>query len=352
MSNPLAVLVLLATLLLSIGIYLYTFRPSTRSSLNASAKPAAAAADDIIPVSVNYFFTRHCNAECGFCFHTETSSYKLPLDKACEGLRLLAKDGMEKVNFAGGEPFLYPKYLGELCRYCKEDLKLPSVSIVSNGTKVTEKWLREFGPFVDILAISCDSINPETNAAIGRADRGSGKPFDNVGKLFEIRDWCMLYGVRFKLNTVVCSLNWNEDMSEMVEQLGPFRWKVFQVLVVKGQNDGDKRKRDATKFIVTDEQYQEFCRKHEHLKCMIPEPNSSMKSSYLLIDEYMRFLDKGDGEEKVSDSILEVGVQKAIKQVRWDQEEFRKRGGVYDWSKLTETTGGCSGAAAIKNLEW
>jgi radical S-adenosyl methionine domain-containing protein 2 len=71
-------------------------------------------------------------------------------------------------------------------------------------------------------------------------------------------------------------------MSEMVEQLGPFRWKVFQVLVVKGQNDGDQRKRDATKFIVTDEQYQEFCRKHEHLKCMIPEPNSAMKSSYLV----------------------------------------------------------------------
>lgn len=59
-----------------------------------------------------------------------------------------------------------------------------------------------------------------------------------------------------------------------------------QVLVVKGQNDGDKRKRDATKFIVTDEQYQEFCRKHEHLKCMIPEPNSSMKSSYLVSSSF------------------------------------------------------------------
>jgi radical S-adenosyl methionine domain-containing protein 2 len=66
----------------------------------------------------------------------------------------------------------------------------------------------------------------------------------------------------------------------------------------------------------------------------------------------MRFLDKGDGDEKVSDSILDVGVQKAIKQVRWDQEEFQKRGGVYDWSKLPETTGGCSGAAADKNLDW
>lgn len=197
MANLLAVLAVLATLLLPLGIYWYIFQSASSPSPSPERRD-----DDIIPVSVNYFFTRHCNAECGFCFHTETSSYKLPLEKAYEGLRLLAEAGMEKVNFAGGEPFLYPKYLGALCRYCKEDLKLASVSIVSNGTKVTEKWLREFGPFVDILAISCDSINPATNAAIGRADRGSGKPFDNVGKLFEIRDWCVQYGVRFKLNTV------------------------------------------------------------------------------------------------------------------------------------------------------
>ena len=142
----------------------------------------------IIPVSVNYHFTRHCNADCGFCFHTELSSYKLPEERAKEGLRLLAEAGMRKANFAGGEPFLYPKHLGELCRYCKEELELESVSIVSNGTKVTEKWLRQYGDFVDILAISCNSTNPAANDAIGRKDRGSGKAFDNVGKLFEIKE--------------------------------------------------------------------------------------------------------------------------------------------------------------------
>jgi radical S-adenosyl methionine domain-containing protein 2 len=28
--------------------------------------------------------------------------------------------GMKKINFAGGEPFLKPKFLGELVKYCKE----------------------------------------------------------------------------------------------------------------------------------------------------------------------------------------------------------------------------------------
>jgi len=65
----------------------------------------------------------------------------------------------------------------------------------------------------------------------------------------------------------------------------------------------------------------------------------------------MRFLDKGDGDEKVSESILEVGVQKAIKQVRWDQEEFHDRGGVYDWSSAAEKTQSCGGEAD-KEWEW
>jgi hypothetical protein len=37
---------------------------------------------------------------------------------------MLVDSGMEKINFSGGEPFLHQggKYLGELVRYCKEDL--------------------------------------------------------------------------------------------------------------------------------------------------------------------------------------------------------------------------------------
>lgn len=71
-------------------------------------------------------------------------------------------------------------------------------------------------------------------------------------------------------------------MAEMVQKLDPFRWKVFQVLVVVGENESDERKRDATKFIVTDAQFEDFCSRHKHLKCMVPEPNQVMKSSYLV----------------------------------------------------------------------
>ncbi|KAI1760119.1 hypothetical protein GGR53DRAFT_510978 [Hypoxylon sp. FL1150] len=311
--------------------------------------------DVVKPVSVNYFFTRKCNKECAFCFHTEKTSYVAPESDMKKGLRLLSEAGMRKINFAGGEPFLYPSTLAMLCRFCKEELGLESVSIITNGTKVTQKWIQQHGTWVDVIGVSCDSFDEKTNIAIGR---GTG---ENVAQLFRIRDWCREAGIKFKLNTVVCAYNWQEDMADTVRQLDPFRWKGFQVLSVEGENDAeakdtrlDKRKRDAKKLLISDEQFETFCRKHRHLECFIPEPNSVMASSYLLLDEYLCFLDKGSGTEKQSRSILDVGVQKALSEVRWDQEAFNERGGVYEWSKEMEMVGSveADGCGSTEGLDW
>ena len=61
------------------------------------------------------------------------------------------------MNFAGGEPFLIErgKYLGELLKYCKKDLKTPICSIVSNGSLIREKWFHTYGLFVyNILCVN------------------------------------------------------------------------------------------------------------------------------------------------------------------------------------------------------
>ena len=100
---------------------------------------------------------------------------------------------MVKVNFSGGEPFL-PKrgiYLGEMVKFCKESLQLPSVSIVSNGSLVTEAWFQEFGQFLDILAISCDSFDADVNERIGRQQGGR----DHLRSLQQVHEWCRTYKV-------------------------------------------------------------------------------------------------------------------------------------------------------------
>jgi radical S-adenosyl methionine domain-containing protein 2 len=52
---------------------------------------------------------------------------------------LLKEAGMRKLNVAGGVPFLYRKFLAESLRNSKEDLRLESVSIVSNSSKILGK---------------------------------------------------------------------------------------------------------------------------------------------------------------------------------------------------------------------
>lgn len=74
-----------------------------------------------------------------------------------------------------------------------------------------------------------------------------------------------------------------------------------------------------------------------------------MASSYLLVDEYMRFIDK-DGN-KLSKSILDVGVEAALKEIKWDVDAFEERGGVYDWTKELEQGEGCSNGMSEK-LVW
>ena len=169
----------------------------------------------------------------------------------------------------------------------------------------------------------------ETNKKIGRGTEG-----DNVEKLFQIREWCKEYNIKFKLNTVVCNLNKDENMVENIQKLNPDRWKCFQVLMVKGENEDESKLRDVTKFQITDDEFNKFIERHKDIKCLVPESNKTMKSSYIILDEQMRFLDKGDGEESMSESILDVGVEKALKNIKYDEEEFKKRGGDYLFEKI------------------
>eukprot|EP00798_Chlamydomonas_sp_ICE-L_P018772 gene18772-25308_t len=293
---------------------------------------------------------QRCNYKCKFCFHTSKTSDILPLDEALTGLSLLHQAGVGKINFAGGEPFLHPDFLGRLCQRSHElGMNVPiisngslttkdwmdqlcqrshelgmNVSIISNGSLTTKEWMDQYGRYVDIMGVSVDSFNEETNRLIGR---GNGTHVSNVWLLKYL---CDKRGVKFKLNTVVCSHNWEEDMNEKIQELGPSRWKVFQVLLLQGENtgkaDGSDSIRDATALTVTNEQFQEFLQRLSAQSSLVPEDNSLMQNSYLLLDEKMRFLNCSNGSKEPTESILEVGVKQALRSSGFDLEAFLESG--------------------------
>lgn len=139
-----------------------------------------------------------CNPDsCDFCFHTTKNLSILPIDEAKRGLRLLATAGMVKLNISGGEQ---PDFIGEVFRFCKDELHLESCSVVTNGSKVTEKWLDTYGQYLDIMAISCDSFDPETNVLIGRSENGSGK---HIGRVRQVAEMCRQRNIIVKINSVI-----------------------------------------------------------------------------------------------------------------------------------------------------
>ncbi|KAB5592695.1 NADH flavin oxidoreductase/NADH oxidase [Ceratobasidium theobromae] len=314
---------------------------TTLKSLFVSVQ-APPAPDDVVPVSINWFPNRRCNYECSFCFHTSKNTFILPLDQAKEALRALADAGMRKLNISGGEPFMNPTYIGEVFKFCKEELKIESNSVVTNSSKITEKWLDEYGQYLDIMAISCDTFNIETDLKHKRAEKG--KP-THIKHVFDVVRWCKARGIGVKLNSVITKYNYDEDMNASISELAPFRWKVFQVLVLDGENNGTENGalRDARDLLITKEQFQSFLDRHKEQKCLVPEDNDTMKDSYLLIDEEMRFLDCSGGGKIPGRSILKVGVHQALQDAGFDQKTFVERGGVFDWTRE---------AAVPPSLDW
>lgn len=145
---------------------------------------------------------------------------------------------------------------------------------------------------------------------------------------------------------MVNRFNHLEDLSQNIAVLNPFRWKCFQVLQVDTENVGEIAKRNCSKFLITDEEFENFCQRHQHLPCFVPESNVLMKSSYIILDEYLRFLSKGD-VYKESASILDVDdIDSLLLSTDYEHNTFIERGGVYEWAK--EST--CD--PLVSDLQW
>ena len=274
--------------------------------------------------SVNYHLLQACNMSCGHCYAANLSHKNLGSEEVMEIVRLLADAGYEKINFAGGEPMLYHG-LDDLIKEAKYGGM--TTSIVTNGSRITEDWLKSMHRCLDWVALSVDSIRPVTNEMSGRATSlGSITAEEYLWTARSIK----MHGVRLKINTVVTLYNHEEDMSGFIRAAEPERWKIMQALTVAGQNDESMHS-----FQVTANQFKAYVERHRRIEregiVVIPEDNDMMTGSYAMVDPLGRFFDNVDGRYSYSRPILEVGIADALKDVRIDTNKFEERGGLYDW---------------------
>jgi len=281
--------------------------------------------------TVNYHLWEACNMRCKFCFATfqdvkSTILPKghLPKEESIELVKQLAEAGYEKITFVGGEPTLC-SWLSELIATAKS--YGVTTMIVTNGTRLTEQFLQENRNNLDWISLSIDSLTDATNLATGRAIAGNRALTETDYR--NLVEKIKQYGYGLKINTVVNATNYLEDLSDFIAFAQPKRWKIFQTLPVKGQND-----KEVENFLISSNDFERFVNEHKQklprVK-IVPENNDAMTGSYAMVDPAGRFFDNTTGCYKYSDSILQVGIQVAFKQVVQSYEKFEKREGFYNW---------------------
>jgi radical S-adenosyl methionine domain-containing protein 2 len=82
---------------------------------------------------------------------------------------------------------------------------------------------------------------------------------------------------------------------------------------------------------ITTTQFNHFLETHQQVKNMIPESNTAIKGSYVMVDPAGRFFDNAQGTHHYGKPILEVGVKEAIQTLDYNLDKFKERGGIYNW---------------------
>lgn len=271
--------------------------------------------------SVNFHLYKPCNENCTFCFATfHDVEGQISFDEVRRVIDALRAAGVQKINFAGGEPTLYG-HIGPAIDHAKS-LGF-TTSVVTNGARLV-RLLNGHAAAIDWVGLSADSSIETVQHGLGR---GRG---DHVQRTVGHADLLRGLGVRVKLNTVVTAATWLEDMSAFVRRVGPERWKVFQVLPIKGQNSGS-----VEPLLLGADQFAAFVARHQHLAgegfAPVVEDNAAMMGSYAMVDPLGRFFGNATGEHIYSDPILEIGVNAALAQVGFSQSKYEERGGSYAW---------------------
>ena len=269
--------------------------------------------------------------KCRFCFATFQDVGRvalpkghLPREDCLTVLEALAAAGFDKINFAGGEPTLCP-WLPDLIRRANE-LEL-TTSMVTNGSCVTPEWLDRVDGCLDWAAVSIDTVDSEKLKRMGRTTWTG--PLSEAEYL-RIMDMLKQRDIRLKINTVVTRINYDEDLAGFIANARPERWKLLQVLPVRGQNDGL-----VDNLVITHEEFARYVASNRYVESIgtivVSESNDLMTGSYVMVDPAGRFFDNVAGTHVYSRPINQVGVDAALREVSIDPDKFRLRDGLYDW---------------------
>lgn len=286
--------------------------------------------------TLNYHFTSSCNFSCKFCFATfeDLNSATAGLEQSLIALSKIAESGkVNRINFVGGEPTLNMKYLIRLLEHCKL-LGLES-TIVTNGSNLLRvnkesnlTNLETLVGLVSMIGLSIDSLSPSTNVLTGRAYKGNSLKIIDKDYYNELASSIVELGFALKVNTVVCKTNKDEhNLKDFIREFNIFRWKVFQVKPVLGQNDNY-----IQDLLISDAEYQNWISNNYIPDVMVCENNDLMDMSYLMLSPTgLLYSETLIGHKYSSKSLFDnsVSFDELFDEIKFNKHKYYERGGEY-----------------------
>lgn len=283
---------------------------------------------------INWHLTEACNYGCRYCYSKwhggnnkellhepegseamlrELYRYFSPANHATQA-RLGMRRESVRLSLAGGEPLLYAQDVLRLARFAK-NLGF-NISLITNGSRLNSRLMRELAPLLSTLGLSLDSASPEINRQIGRIDNKSRHlPLADLAATVSEGRACNPE-MRLKINTVVNALNFTDNLNTAITLFKPDKWKILRVLPVINKN-----------LAISEGQFAKFLSKHAALRPISSvEDNADMLESYIMIDPHGRFFQNslsGNGY-RYSDPIT-TGARQAFAQISWQAAKFLSR---------------------------
>lgn len=228
---------------------------------------------------INFHFLNQCNYRCKYCLVDKKYNNYPNMEQMKHWIDVMS-DYFEKnkvinprINLVGGEPMLYPE-ITSLIKYIHS--KAIRVSIITNGSLLTESILDEIGNYLYMVGVSVDTLSEEIACSIGRVDnKGKVLKTDN---LVNICNQIKSKGIILKINTVISKLNYEEDFSLFLEKVKADRVKFLELYIIDDIN------KESSSYKLTQSQYDKFCKKHGNCNNVIRETNEKFDGGYIMLD--------------------------------------------------------------------
>ena len=205
--------------------------------------------------SVCWNLTNICNRSCMYCFR-ELEEGAQDLDTNLGILDTLARMGIKRITFSGGEPLCYP-YLQELIDAAHE--RGISCYLVTNGSLLNEDNIPTLLKNIDKVSFSCDSSRAYVNDKIGRGEDS----YENVKNVISvIRKYFPKEKLLIDINSVI-TYDETHQYKELDYMLDAIRsdllsfninkWKIIRFYPLRG-----KAKMMANELSIPDDEFIEI----------------------------------------------------------------------------------------------